>query len=94
MLGLRLGCDVPTIAAAVDARVVSSRRELRLQLAPKWRPPRRSPPKNRERELAALAERHCQGRLVAMGGGGYKRENLARGWTAVVAALIGNAPVD
>ncbi len=45
-------------------------------------------------ELAALAERHCQGRLVAMGGGGYKRENLARGWTAVVAALIGNAPVD
>lgn len=39
------------------------------------------------RRLCALAERHCQGRLLAMGGGGYNRDNLARAWTAVLAEL-------
>lgn len=39
--------------------------------------------------LSQLAERHCDGRLVALGGGGYDRGNLARGWTAVVAGLVG-----
>lgn len=38
--------------------------------------------------LCALAERHCGGRLVAMGGGGYNRDNLARAWSAVLSALI------
>lgn len=38
--------------------------------------------------LRQLAEKHCQGRLLAMGGGGYNRDNLARAWTAVVAALL------
>ncbi|MDG2376187.1 MAG: hypothetical protein P8M18_07545 [Woeseiaceae bacterium] len=38
-------------------------------------------------DLRALAERHCQGRLVATGGGGYNRENLARAWTRVVESL-------
>lgn len=42
--------------------------------------------------LSALAERHCAGRLVAMGGGGYDRANLAAAWTGVVAALAG-API-
>lgn len=37
--------------------------------------------------LRALADRHCQGRLLAMGGGGYNRRNLARAWTRVVEAL-------
>ena len=37
--------------------------------------------------LRALAERHSQGRLLAMGGGGYNRRNLARAWTRVVEAL-------
>nr|MDJ0928712.1 acetoin utilization protein AcuC [Gammaproteobacteria bacterium] len=37
--------------------------------------------------LCRLADRHCDGRLVALGGGGYNRDNLARGWTAVVTAL-------
>ena len=37
--------------------------------------------------LRALADRHCDGRLLALGGGGYNRDNLARAWTAVVAAL-------
>jgi acetoin utilization protein AcuC len=37
--------------------------------------------------LRALADRHAEGRLIAMGGGGYNRDNLARGWTRVVEAL-------
>lgn len=37
--------------------------------------------------LRALADRHCKGRLLAMGGGGYNRHNLARAWTRVVEAL-------
>jgi len=37
--------------------------------------------------LRALADVHCEGRLLAMGGGGYDLSNLARGWCEVVAAL-------
>lgn len=37
--------------------------------------------------LRALAEKHCGGRLLAMGGGGYNRDNLARAWSAVLDAL-------
>jgi len=39
--------------------------------------------------LAALADRYCEGRIVATGGGGYDRRNLARAWTRVVGALAG-----
>ncbi len=38
--------------------------------------------------LCALADAHAQGRLLAMGGGGYNRRNLALAWTAVVATLV------
>jgi len=41
--------------------------------------------------LKALAEKHGQGRLLALGGGGYNRDNLARAWTAVVEALLGES---
>jgi acetoin utilization protein AcuC len=37
--------------------------------------------------LRELADRHCGGRLVALGGGGYNRRNLARAWTRVVQAV-------
>jgi acetoin utilization protein AcuC len=37
--------------------------------------------------LRALAEVYCSGRIVATGGGGYNRHNLARAWTRVVEAL-------
>ncbi len=43
--------------------------------------------------LKQLAEKHCQGRLLAMGGGGYNRGNLALAWTAVVDALLADWPV-
>ena len=38
-------------------------------------------------DLAHLADRLCHGRIVATGGGGYNRRNLARAWTRVVEAL-------
>ncbi|HEX7061377.1 MAG TPA: acetoin utilization protein AcuC [Woeseiaceae bacterium] len=39
------------------------------------------------RDLRALGERHANGRIVATGGGGYDRRNLARAWTRVVQSL-------
>ncbi len=39
------------------------------------------------RRLCQLADDLCEGRLLAMGGGGYNRRNLARAWTRVVGAL-------
>ena len=38
--------------------------------------------------LRVLADKHAEGRLLAMGGGGYNRHNLARAWTRVVEALV------
>lgn len=40
------------------------------------------------RRLCALAERHCEGRILAMGGGGYALDNIARAWNAVVEAFL------
>ena len=40
------------------------------------------------RRLAALADSYCGGRLLATGGGGYNRHNLARAWSEVVAGLL------
>jgi acetoin utilization protein AcuC len=39
------------------------------------------------RRLRELADRYCGGRVLAMGGGGYNRANLARAWTRVVEEL-------
>jgi len=39
-------------------------------------------------ELARLAERLGHGRLLALGGGGYNRANIAAGWNAVLEALL------
>jgi acetoin utilization protein AcuC len=38
--------------------------------------------------LCALAETHCNGRLLALGGGGYNLANLAEAWCAVVEAML------
>ncbi len=40
------------------------------------------------RRLCALAERHCGGRLLALGGGGYDAGNIAAGWNAVVEQFL------
>lgn len=41
------------------------------------------------RELSDLAARLGHGRVLALGGGGYNRDNVANAWTSVVASLIG-----
>ncbi|MDZ7662119.1 hypothetical protein [Thiohalophilus sp.] len=40
------------------------------------------------RRLCELADRHSQGRLLALGGGGYNLDNLATAWSGVVEAMI------
>ncbi len=40
------------------------------------------------RRLCLLADEYAQGRLLAMGGGGYNRQNLANAWTAVVQSMV------
>ncbi|RLG09721.1 MAG: acetoin utilization protein AcuC [Thaumarchaeota archaeon] len=39
------------------------------------------------KRLHKLAEEKCDGRIVAMGGGGYNRDNIVKAWSAVVRAL-------
>ncbi|RZV38763.1 MAG: acetoin utilization protein AcuC [Chromatiales bacterium] len=38
--------------------------------------------------LCRLADKHCQGRIIGTGGGGYNRRNLARAWTRVVRSFV------
>ncbi len=38
--------------------------------------------------LCAMAEEHCAGRIVGLGGGGYNRRNLAQAWSGVVEAFL------
>ena len=38
--------------------------------------------------LRRIADEHCDARLLALGGGGYNRRNLAAAWCAVVDALL------
>ena len=38
--------------------------------------------------LTELAEKHAKGRIIALGGGGYNRDNIGRAWTQVVKAFV------
>jgi len=40
--------------------------------------------------LDRIAEAHCEGRLVGLGGGGYNTRNLAAAWCAVLASMLEN----
>lgn len=40
------------------------------------------------KRLCAIADRYCEGKILAMGGGGYNHNNIARAWTAVVESMI------
>ncbi len=42
------------------------------------------------RRVQALADRHAEGRLLVLGGGGYDMDNCAVGWAAVVEELLGS----
>ena len=37
--------------------------------------------------LHRLAHKHCNGRIIALGGGGYNRANISVAWTEVVRSL-------
>ena len=39
-------------------------------------------------KIHRLAHKHCMGRLIALGGGGYNLANIANAWTEVVKSLI------
>lgn len=41
------------------------------------------------KDIVALAERLGHGRVLATGGGGYNRGNIAKAWNAVVESLLG-----
>ena len=41
------------------------------------------------KRLTEIASQYCNGKLLAMGGGGYNHDNIAKTWTAVVNALAG-----
>jgi len=41
--------------------------------------------------LHELAHKHCGGRIIALGGGGYNRGNIGMAWTEVVKSLASNA---
>ncbi len=40
------------------------------------------------RRLCRIADEYCNGRFIAMGGGGYNRNNLALGWNEVVKGML------
>lgn len=40
------------------------------------------------RALCAIADRHAEGRMIALGGGGYNRRNLAFAWCTVLQELL------
>lgn len=42
--------------------------------------------------LHELAHRHCKGRIIGLGGGGYNRENIGAAWTEVVRAFASTPP--
>lgn len=39
-------------------------------------------------KLHQLSHKHCDGRIIALGGGGYNQKNIADGWTEVVRSFI------
>ncbi len=39
------------------------------------------------KRLCKIADTMCKGRLIAMGGGGYNHQNIAKTWTAAVASM-------
>lgn len=41
------------------------------------------------KRLCAIADEFCNGRIIAMGGGGYNRTNLGLAWSAVLESMLG-----
>ena len=43
--------------------------------------------------LHRLAHNHCNGRIVALGGGGYNKTNIGNAWTAVVKSFVNTTTI-
>jgi acetoin utilization protein AcuC len=41
--------------------------------------------------LHRLSHKHSEGRIIALGGGGYNHANIANAWTEVVKSFIDDA---
>jgi acetoin utilization protein AcuC len=39
-------------------------------------------------KLHGISHRYCDGKIIALGGGGYNQENIGKGWTQVVRSFI------
>jgi len=39
-------------------------------------------------KLHSISHRYCDGKIIALGGGGYNQENIGKGWTQVVRSFI------
>ena len=42
------------------------------------------------KKIVELANVHCEGRIIGLGGGGYNLDNIARAWTQVITAFLVN----
>lgn len=42
------------------------------------------------RDLAAIAQKYADGRLLALGGGGYNLGNIGQGWNNVIEGMLGH----
>ena len=40
------------------------------------------------KQCCEIAEKYCDGKILVMGGGGYNLDNIAKTWTAMVAAMV------
>ncbi len=43
--------------------------------------------------LHRLSHKHCNGRIIGLGGGGYNRDNIGAAWTEVVKAFASNPQI-
>lgn len=44
--------------------------------------------------ICRIADAYCEGRVLALGGGGYSLNNIAKAWTAVVNAMVNRDPIQ
>ncbi len=77
-------CDAPSPSSSCSSAAPTASKATRSRTWPSAR--KRTP--MRRRRCAASPTRLGHGRVLAMGGGGYNRQNLARAWTRVVESLV------
>ncbi len=86
--GLTCGPPSPSSSCSSAAPTASRAIRSRTSLSARRRMPMPRP------RFAGSPDELGHGRVLAMGGGGYNRQNLARAWTRVVEALVEPAVAD